>query len=785
MTPDPLTTIQSTIQSTIQPTIPPTTQPSAPSPSPDPPLALTYSVFSREIPDSADKKAIQTSANRHSLDAYQLRDGVSIDQFIADNLTRIVLCARFKSYDANHRRNDDNVLDQPSVLFLDYDDESYSVSDFERDFSEYRYLVVASRSHQIEKHGVVCDRFHAYLFLDSPIRSKQEWKLTREYVLRLHPSQVTLNGPVKFSSVSDPRLVYSGYVYPGVAVLSRKDSGRLLSPVRSESELRARLISATVGITRDAEFVEYIKSVGLWDDSLGYVSDRVAGLILDGIPAGERDAGIFSCVSTLYSAGFRPEGIRFLVGEGLKRTGGDTAGNITKLDSAIKRVCGVERDPRYYRSRSACQVGVRRNGSAVIDERAVAEERGRIIDSVCSRVGRFFRDETKTVFYTLSSPETLRFCPNMDQLEYLVRPYLLETRLPVIKKANGVHFVGSEVGNPSKVLDEWVRSSAGLDVEPAEFRFKSDSGFCIHRLGFDPEAGDTPAWDEFLGRLNCSDSFLAWVGGVLDLNNKGRQAAYLVGFRGQDGKSVVARVLGSLFGDAHATMNTDTSTQFMYYPLYKKRFVTIPDLKDTGFVKTSQFRKIVSGDPVSIERKGYDAFTTQLNVKVLICSNYLPNTTSGNADLSRLLILHVSPSPTPDDETWEQRLRAELPQFVHRCIETYRRLVPEGKALIPLPESSRRLLQAAAKSSEVGFSVAFKKLFDLDPRATIRESVTEEEVYVLACDTRFGDRILVHRRDFKRFVTYLNTEHGIELVYSPERGGNVLLGLRTKQSVDV
>jgi len=725
-------------------------------------MKLTYTIFRDSITPETNKDALLKIVLASKLPRFAVRESVSFNDLRTDLLNHIVLPARFKS--GEDRRNDNAVESYPSILPLDFDTPDFTLEDYKHYFGHFCSIVVSSRNHQKEKNGVVCDRFHAVLILANPIESKESWKKARLIVSHMLPERMTSDsGPVKFQSVQDESLTYCGVLYPGVSVLYQNPDGDLFDP------------TLTFAYMRDAE----IKQIPEFREGIGFIPDFVADLILDGIPPGKRDNGIFSCSSTLYNAGFNTNEVDTIITRALKKTGGDTSDNVSKLEKCLKRLVGKNRDPRFYRSRESGVVGVKRDGSAMLDESQVISEKDRLIDEICSKYLRFHRNEERTVLYTIRGDDQLTYCPNREHAYALICDDLVKTPLPAIRRMNGVNYIAYVNTKPEAVIERWLVSGEGLSEEPAEFRFKSDAGYCIHRLGFDLVPGKYPAWEDFLSRARPRDSFMAWFGAVLDMKNRGRQALWVYGPEGQDGKSAVMRSASTVFGNAAATMNTDVTNQFASSQAYKKRLIVLPDLKDTAFVKSSMFRKIVSGDPVTIERKGQDAFTAILNTKVAICSNYLPTVTSGNADLSRLLVVHVTQSPIRDDETWEDRLTAELPYFLYDCVKKYKELVPEGRALIPVSEEVHGLLKSSASSSEIKFSSIFDKFFESDDKSQMLES----KVYDIVCETRFADRVPLKSQHFKMFTTYLMTSRGIRTSFDSGLGCNVIKGIRVKEGV--
>ena len=99
---------------------------------------------------------------------------------------------------------------------------------------------------------------------------------------------------------------------------------------------------------------------------------------------------------------------------------------------------------------------------------------------------------------------------------------------------------------------------------------------------------------------------------------------------------------------------------------------------------TEMIRNITSGDQVDVEFKGEAQFSTKMYLKLIIGSNHEPEITSGGADKSRLIRIHVSENINKkDDPEWPERLKQELPAFLHACREQYEKLCPNhGKIIL-------------------------------------------------------------------------------------------------------
>jgi len=264
------------------------------------------------------------------------------------------------------------------------------------------------------------------------------------------------------------------------------------------------------------------------------------------------------------------------------------------------------------------------------------------------------------------------------------------------------------------VARQWELVTPGLADEPAPIGFKGGEGWAYCRLPFDlpplrgPEAW--PAWEEFICRLSDRDFFMGWLGSVFDAGNVSRQVPYLLG-AGQDGKSVVLRVLYQLLGRTACTLSDTHVTNFSASFAYGHRLVVIGENKNDKILMTGLVRSMTSGDAVAVEKKGEQAFSAVLRCKLLIAGNAAPHVSGSRADMSRLVLLEVAESPIKDDGAWEDRLKAELPAFLAACWALYQQQCPR-RGNVPVNELAAEATANAAADAEADLAAVADELLE-------------------------------------------------------------------------
>jgi hypothetical protein len=160
---------------------------------------------------------------------------------------------------------------------------------------------------------------------------------------------------------------------------------------------------------------------------------------------------------------------------------------------------------------------------------------------------------------------------------------------------------------------------------------------------------------------------------------------------------------------------------------------------------TAIVRNITSGDPVSIEFKGYTAYTAVLRTRLFIHTNESPIITGGRADQSRIIHIEVSESKQKNDPDWEKKLITELPQFLFKCREAYQKLCPNHGEIV-VPESIIEAAGAAAADIDYKWEIFFDQHFQVNETG----SVDAKDVARLLQESGYKDSF--HQKDFKAFV---------------------------------
>jgi hypothetical protein len=261
-------------------------------------------------------------------------------------------------------------------------------------------------------------------------------------------------------------------------------------------------------------------------------------------------------------------------------------------------------------------------------------------------------------------------------------------------------------GEAPKVAEAWgiagwwkihVKPEAAL---PPALAIDEAPGPSLARLT--TKAEPTPAWDEFLTRLDAPDTFLAWLW-LLTLPKATRQVLWIQG-DGLDGKTEVGAAIVEALGAAATTCTDDFiehSARWVGDAIYGRRLILVDDTKMRQVLRRGLIHRMTGQSPMKCEPKGTPGFDFRPNAAVLCTSNYEPEINRERSNMSRLLPIHVRGKGQMADHDWPGRLVAELPALMARAREAYGRLaVRPGRAELRLEPPVAASLNVAAAADD-------------------------------------------------------------------------------------
>lgn len=246
---------------------------------------------------------------------------------------------------------------------------------------------------------------------------------------------------------------------------------------------------------------------------------------------------------------------------------------------------------------------------------------------------------------------------------------------------------------------------------------KSTPGYTFQRLDFDIAEQPTPLFDDFLGHVETNrNALLSYIGMLFDETAPRQFYLWLYG-QGNDGKGTLARFIKKIFGDAYVACQEParkkglSEDKFFTSRLVGKRIGIFGDVTNRDLVSDSLFLQLTGGDAVSVEYKGKDAVTMDLNVLFLFLSNHLPNISGSKAHMRRAVI--CSMKERPDDFTptadYESHLWEERAGILYKCVTAWASMKSKYGRFVFDTEVS----EALAEDNELQWETLFENNLEL------------------------------------------------------------------------
>lgn len=185
---------------------------------------------------------------------------------------------------------------------------------------------------------------------------------------------------------------------------------------------------------------------------------------------------------------------------------------------------------------------------------------------------------------------------------------------------------------------------------------------------YNPEA-KSELLEGVMRKLACGDEnvyelLYQSIGYCFYRRNELRKSFFLLGEK-RNGKSTFLDMVGTLLGEDN-TANLDLceiGDRFRTAELTGKLANIGDDINDEWVSNTAIFKKVVSGDTVTAERKGKDPFKLRSFAKFFFSANSLPRLGRGkdsSAVLDRLVVIPFDAKFTKDDEDYDPFIKYKL-----------------------------------------------------------------------------------------------------------------------------
>lgn len=209
------------------------------------------------------------------------------------------------------------------------------------------------------------------------------------------------------------------------------------------------------------------------------------------------------------------------------------------------------------------------------------------------------------------------------------------------------------------------------DIETGQMCEFSPDLIITNKINYDynPSAYDELC-DKTLDKIACHDPAIRALleeaaGYCFYRRNEMRKCFILTGESGQNGKSTYLAMINKMLGKENITSLDlkELGERFKNVQLAGKLANIGDDIGDEFIPNASVFKKLVSGDPINVERKGQDPFDFYNYAKLLFSANNIPRMGKGqdsSAIKSRLIIIPFDAQFTPNDEDYDPYIKYKL-----------------------------------------------------------------------------------------------------------------------------
>ena len=323
--------------------------------------------------------------------------------------------------------------------------------------------------------------------------------------------------------------------------------------------------------------------------------------------------------------------------------------------------------------------------------------------------------------------------------------------------------------------------------------------------------GDCPTWlkwisETFKNPKTDGPYFMAWMGSLIDAENRGKQTLYMHGF-GSQGLSKVVEAASSVLGTACTAVSGSKSmgNQFGMAKLEGKRLVVVADNKNTKILMTEWVHNLTGGDIVDVERKGKDSHAARLMGKLWICGNVAPEVNFDEQNQrNRVLYIPLKRMTDEDkakasnymkredgtfvmvgDSEFPKKLKAEVEAFLSLCYKYYLQYAPTRSDIVVSSEKESEMEAALCDADTMCLKHILDKIlefgddFECDPNELYEEfRIAAKDSGISDSNQYFGSRVKSYLHNLG--VDFVRPKVKVEGVW--KHGKTMVKGARLKET---
>ena len=294
-------------------------------------------------------------------------------------------------------------------------------------------------------------------------------------------------------------------------------------------------------------------------------------------------------------------------------------------------------------------------------------------------------------------------------------------------------------------------------------------------VGYDPEA-KCPHWLEYMeqwipdkGSRNLVQEFFGYS--LVPIMRM--QIILFLDGSGSNGKSMLLDQISRIFGDTVSTLSTAKITErFGSSGLFNKliNICTEDEGDSNGFIKnTTELKSLSSGDKITAEYKGKDAFQFKNSAKLVFATNRLPRVKDKSHGWDRRIKIVKFPNKFKNDTRvayeMEMHMKEETPGIFNWLLEGLRRLMDRGyfedTEQLEVNKAEYKAVNDPIEGFLQEFTVAMEPEEYAKKKATGVSTTVLYALYEAWCQMNYGDKASSYTKVQKTFTQTIR-EKGIE-----------------------
>jgi len=263
-------------------------------------------------------------------------------------------------------------------------------------------------------------------------------------------------------------------------------------------------------------------------------------------------------------------------------------------------------------------------------------------------------------------------------------------------------FLMYPVSNPLRIYK--MPPAFSLDPNEVTFRYLD--------LPLDADM-PTPTWDAFIKYCGANGpALMAYTWSIFQPVEL--RQYLLLSSQGETGKGSYTSWLLELMGE-EATCSLSSGDANWPALCIGKRLGLWPELNQTSFVQSSQFKAITGHDHINVTQKYEKSFTAKIDIRFILSTNGTIDIEGKTSESSRCILVDMQQVPKSDFiDDYKAKLKAETAGFLYKCKIAFEALYSNNKIKVDQTD-----FEMHASFFEDEYRVVFLKAFKYEEGSTL------------------------------------------------------------------